>query len=178
MIEPVKNPDFEPVKNPDLDQKKLKKLANLLRKDAVNPEGIQFDMHDWGAVSNPRKPMSCGTTACAMGLAAISKTFKGLDYDPQSADFYWKGAPIYGIDAAMHLFGLTYNQAVTLFSGGGMKRSTGGEAEKEEARRIEYLLETGMIPFYDIDFHLYEYHDANSRVFDLVDGHFVFSRSR
>lgn len=89
---------------------RLLRLAALLRRDAANPEGAQFDLGYWAAPSEgnelkrgsnwalpedvtkvPRYqtsleaikvPVSCGTTACAMGLAAISGEFaaEGLSY--------------------------------------------------------------------------------------------------
>jgi hypothetical protein len=83
----------------------LQRLADLLRKDAANPEGVQFDLGTWAAPSDQapdrmvasrtaatnelgwsehvgKVPVSCSTRACALGLAAISGAFKkeGLTY--------------------------------------------------------------------------------------------------
>jgi hypothetical protein len=60
----------------------LLRLADLLEADASNDLGIKFDLSEWGLVRNKEEPVSCGTTACAMGLAALSGAFKdeGLSY--------------------------------------------------------------------------------------------------
>lgn len=64
-------------------QKRLLKLAALLLADAKNKKGVKFDLACvTSAQFDPQKgnfgkiEVSCGTTACAMGLAAISDAFK------------------------------------------------------------------------------------------------------
>lgn len=59
----------------------LLKLANLLDTNAANPNGVKFDYDYWGHVPRDTEvAMNCGTTACALGLAAISGQFPGLSY--------------------------------------------------------------------------------------------------
>jgi len=62
-----------------MNKRRLLKLADLLEADAKNKKGIQFDIGTIGQPSDFReqfKPgLNCGTTACAMGLAAISGAF-------------------------------------------------------------------------------------------------------
>lgn len=57
---------------------RLLKLAELLEADAVNPHGIKFDLSQWGSTSDADDTtvsVSCGTHACAMGLAVVSGAF-------------------------------------------------------------------------------------------------------
>jgi hypothetical protein len=65
-----------------MNKKRLLKLAYLLEADAKKKKGIRFDLASWGYVSDDAMPLSCGTTACAAGLAAVSGAFKrsGLSY--------------------------------------------------------------------------------------------------
>lgn len=72
------------------------KLADLLEKDAKNKKGIRFDLstvftatalEEGKDIPSDYVPeVSCGTTACAMGLAAISGEFKraGLSFQSGS----------------------------------------------------------------------------------------------
>jgi hypothetical protein len=57
-------------------KRRLLKLADMLEEDAKNRKGLKFDMSDWGSGEDKTKPISCGTTACAMGLAGLSGAFK------------------------------------------------------------------------------------------------------
>jgi len=79
------------------------KGADLLEADALNPEGIKFDLNTWAAdarvdltepfgVNGLRTfgykedaviPINCGTQACAAGLFALSGAFKdqGFSYE-------------------------------------------------------------------------------------------------
>ena len=66
-----------------MQKKRLLKLAALLEADAKNKRGIKFDLYIVAAPSRENsdkkdfKPqVTCGTTACAMGLAAVSGAFK------------------------------------------------------------------------------------------------------
>lgn len=61
---------------------RLIKLAELLEADAANPHGIKFDLGQWGSVTSgdvdAMVDISCGTAACAMGLAVLSGAFSGV----------------------------------------------------------------------------------------------------
>lgn len=92
---------------------RLQRMADLLRRDAANPNGVKFDLSTWASpvpenelrgpspndhwsipegvkmvkrnytdLAPLEVPVSCGTFACAFGLAAISGEFKaeGLSY--------------------------------------------------------------------------------------------------
>lgn len=62
-----------------LNKENILKLAWLLEKEARNPT-VTFNMRFWGMVYDTLQPHSCNTTCCAMGLAALSGEFPGLDY--------------------------------------------------------------------------------------------------
>lgn len=62
---------------------RLKLLAQKLREDAANPNGIKFEIGVWYGDVDGAKPVSCGTTACAMGLAALSPEFQAMGLKPQ-----------------------------------------------------------------------------------------------
>lgn len=62
-----------------MNKRRLLKLADLLEADAKNKKGIKFDLETWGYANNDDDaPVShsCGTTACAVGLAVVSGAFK------------------------------------------------------------------------------------------------------
>lgn len=137
---------------------RLLKLADLLMADAKRKNGVKFNMGNWGEISDPKNALSCGTQACAFGLAAISGVFKrvGLDYELsemkrnyvdstnfQEIEFLWKGRRTSPTPVAMELFGLTELEADTLFGGSvGPECSTyrGAEAERSVAKRIRKLV--------------------------------------
>lgn len=70
-----------------MNKRRLLKLADLLEKDAKNKKGIKFDLDTFGKVEDSGKRLSCETTACAIGLAALSGAFRRqglsaqIDYD-------------------------------------------------------------------------------------------------
>ena len=140
--------------------RRLLKLAALLLADAKNKKGIKFDIGTVVRVADPTKeeiPLDCGTTACAMGLAAISGVFKkqGLTAkfakkdpnnlgDPSPSVWCaWNGRLRDYDRVAISLFGITQNQANYLFSPWtypvNMKRGAAGE--KEVVRRIHRIVE-------------------------------------
>lgn len=103
-----------------MDAERLLKLAALLEKDAKTPKGIKFDMGTWGDIRNPKKPLSCGTTACAMGLAALSGAFAkdGLGYTVNvtgEMEITMNGEG-YAESSAAELFTITENEAEYLFT--------------------------------------------------------------
>lgn len=137
---------------------RLLKLAKMLEEDAKNKNGIQFDI---GTVGRPSDfssfsvkqvvPLDCGTTACAMGLAAISGKFKkvGLSYkiDPRLSFNQiipkWNGRAVDYDKAAMKLFNITKEQADYLFSPWTypyIKRTT-AVGEREVVKRINRVVE-------------------------------------
>ena len=130
-----------------MNKKRLLKLADLLIEDARNKKGIKFDMGTWGRAQED-DVMSCGTTACAMGLAAISEKFKraGLVYKNRN------GAIIIGIKsksgritwggftAAQRLFGITESEADWLFTDSDYEEYHGAPLEREVARRIRRVV--------------------------------------
>lgn len=60
-----------------MNKRRLLKLAALLEADAKNKNGIRFDLNGWGHADVGSKPSaSCGTMACAIGLAVVSGVFK------------------------------------------------------------------------------------------------------
>src|ERR1700683_1178047 len=124
-----------------MNKRRLLKLADLLEADARTKNGIRFDYWNFGEVSNPKKPLSCGTEACALGLAALSGEFKdgGLDYELDEygfIKFLMKGRRLGPFAAAAKVFGITYNQAGTLFSPQVRDKVKGAEAERDVAKKI------------------------------------------
>lgn len=109
-------------------KKRLLKLANMLLADAKNKKGIKFDLAVVATANyGERKPdkieVSCGTTACAMGLAAISNEFSknGVGWKQQHTDIkMWikvKNRRKYGYSrVAQHLFGIHEYEADWLFT--------------------------------------------------------------
>ena len=132
-----------------MNKKRLLKLADLLEADANNPNGLKFDMGTWGESSGETAEISCGTRACAMGLAALSGAFKrqGLHYeitgDPYSTatfiDINFKDE-VYsdGMESAEKLFGITDQESEFLFDDNSypQRYKTGKRAELYVAKRI------------------------------------------
>lgn len=127
-----------------MNKRKLLKLADLLEKDAANPKGVKFDIRTWGS-SNKEPNVSCGTAACAMGLAALSGAFRGLKAKP--AYCFWEPDTNYitpwfddheGMDAASALFDIRYEEAEWLFdpTSYSASRQTGKRGELAVAKRI------------------------------------------
>jgi len=136
--------------------KRLLKLADLLEADADNPEGIKFNMGTWGQAEEGTKlALSCGTEACAMGVAALSKAFhkqglrykttKIIEYDRRGKVHHIVELEIYHVDAlhdddpilaAAHLFGISQNEANKLFMPSGDSPNKGKRAEKKVASKI------------------------------------------
>ena len=110
--------------------RRLLKLADMLEADAKNKKGIKFDLRIVGQVSDINQyyntskkfepKLDCGTSACAMGLAAISGKFKraGLSYRVRnySINMTVNNRIVYFDDAAMRIFGITWKEANYLFN--------------------------------------------------------------
>ena len=128
---------------------RLLKLADLLEADAKNKKGIQFDMTDWGTVSDHKKPLSCGTQACAMGLAALSGAFKRAGLEAKIDEggylrFKWKGRHVKGFDAGRHLFDIDEYESDMLFGLHGGE-TEGSKVERAKAKQIRRFVKTGEI---------------------------------
>ena len=138
-----------------MNKKRLLKLADLLEADASNRRGIKFNL---STVITPSEklpanakaiPVSCGTQACAMGLAAISGAFKrqGLSYRMEHNEEYgiqidttMFGNDMDYDDAAMELFEITYEEAHFLFTPSSYEGDDipiiGARGERYVAKRI------------------------------------------
>jgi hypothetical protein len=139
-----------------MNKHRLLKLADLLEADAKNKKGVKFDLHvvaqasDYLTIEDADAPYSagadCGTTACAMGLAAISGAFKraGLSfriYD-RAIETTFNGRKVEYDRAAMRLFEITGVQAAFLFSPGyyPTEKREGAAGERYVAKRIRNLV--------------------------------------
>ena len=104
-----------------MNKRRLLKLADLLEADAKNKRGLQFNLSEWGTSLDYGSPasISCGTTACAMGLAVLSGAFKraGLsNFFPKGSSgvspVFRKGRKIYaGFEAAVALFDISHDDS-------------------------------------------------------------------
>ena len=133
-----------------MNRERLLRLADLLEKDAENPEGVKFDMSEWGRVLDRTRPLSCGTTACAMGLAALSGEFTadGLDYEIGIVAllFTYNSKCMGGLDAAAGLFEIPDVIADRLFLGQWSGPCNGADGERRMAEVIRQYVETGVVP--------------------------------
>ena len=148
-------------------KRRLLKLADMLEADAKNKKGIQFHLDVIVGQSNSEhhegynryvgkdfKPeVSCGTTACAMGLAAVSGAFKkaGLSYKLEGGTHInttWKGHSKPFDKAAVKLFDIRLEEACWLFDPNFYKDKNSGycflvkgaKGERRVARRIRKLV--------------------------------------
>lgn len=127
-----------------MNKRRLLKLADLLEADAKNKKGIKFDLALWGASEDGKaSSISCGTTACAMGLAVLSGAFRRAGL----SNFHGPDAPVItpqmpgdmlGMEAAESLFGITNEEACFLFLDDNYPRSktSGAGGERYVAKRI------------------------------------------
>lgn len=150
---------------------RLMRLVKLLRKDASNKDGIRFNLTTWARPSARSRrwhkapadpiPVNCGTTACAMGLAALSGEFKkeGL-----FAAYIKEGNEVslvpelgskdpgidnsHGFSAAARLFGIRYDVADWLFSPSyyQSRQRKGAKGERAVADRIAKFVRDGGLP--------------------------------
>lgn len=132
-----------------MNKHRLLKLADLLEADAKNRKGIKFDLNVVGMATydddNKTAKLDCGTSACAMGLAAISGAFKsaGLSYKITDGWFNNINCTINGRarmydSAAKKIFGITSREADFLFTPSeyGDCPITGAAGERYVAKRI------------------------------------------
>jgi len=120
-----------------VNKRRLLKLADLLEADAKNKKGIKFDMTHWAYIGNSAKPISCDTSACAMGLAALSGEYKraGLGWKLDKYGYFkiTMNGRGWALTAAMRLFGISRKQAEYLFC---ESSEEGAEGERHVAKFI------------------------------------------
>jgi len=127
---------------------RLLKLAALLEADAKNKKGVKFDLGTWGSTEDIGLipvSVSCGTTACAVGLAVVSGVFKrsGL-YNGA----YFPGKIVPGFDnkigfgAVEAFFELTQKEAAFLFEDDSYPDylCRGAKGERFVAKRIRQFV--------------------------------------
>jgi hypothetical protein len=127
-----------------MNKRKLLKLADLLEADAANDKGIKFNLGSWGYVDDTKKPLSCKTQGCAMGLAALSGKF-GISYKLYSGcvsfDIKRYGSAS-GYGAAVDVFDIDISTAQWLFGSNNYRLKRGARAELQVARRIRKFVKT------------------------------------
>lgn len=132
-------------------KQRLLKLAALLEADAKNRKGLKFDLGTWGeSQKDTPVAVACHTTACAMGLAALSGAFarQGLTYKVSKVSegdkflalrqyINIRHGDFVDDEAAASLFGIEMHEAVWLFLPEYYKGTTKGrEGELKVAKRI------------------------------------------
>ena len=137
-------------------RKRLLRLADMLMKNSRNKKGARFDYGDWGTVDNAgQKPkMNCGTTGCALGLAAISGRFRGLGFyiEPDSyhiqigldqPGFDPRRGSTDHIEVGAKYFEITLNQSSHIFGGNvpcDDNNTEGAKAERTVAKAIRQFV--------------------------------------
>jgi hypothetical protein len=141
----------------------LERGAALLEADAAKPDGVRFDLGFWVkeftehgpsdfavAKKSDEIPLTCNTSACAMGLFCLSGAFKdaGLTYQyhPGYGDFLTLIPSLGeddrrgdGIAVAADLFDIDYEAAEVLFMPDSYRKTKGAVAELEVAKRMREL---------------------------------------
>lgn len=121
-------------------RRRLLKLAELLEADAKNKKGIKFDLCLWGDAIDRKTPISCNTTACAMGLAVASGAFTraGLRPVPRTGNLIPRVGRARGFDAAARLFLITHAESEWLFMDDyyDFQNTIGAKGERAVAKRI------------------------------------------
>lgn len=107
-------------------RRRLLKLARLLEVDARKKKGIKFDLDTFGHRAGKKPSVDCGTTACAMGLAALSGAFKRQGLKANIDQEFYSGKTMYLVtpaigphtdfNAAKKLFHIRSEEALWLFS--------------------------------------------------------------
>lgn len=147
-------------------RKRLLQLADLLEKDASNKKGMKFDMGSWGEITGDHtldNPLSCGTQACAMGLAALSGVFKraGLGYELRKIDSEYYSVEIFfrqrgrklivgGTSSASRLFGIPQDHANWLFTDWPENCREGARGERIMAKRLRDYVAGKIVAISDI----------------------------
>lgn len=137
---------------------RMLKLADMLEADAHNRKGMKFDLNVIGRrdvtfetaddlVASDFK-LDCGTIGCGMGLAAMSGEFKraGLGFEVGSLghiEITVDGERANYEDAAVHVFGISMDEATFLFAPEGWENDgvpEGAKGERRLANRIRALV--------------------------------------
>ena len=123
---------------------RLRRLAMLL--DAYRDSGMpRFDLQSWGASKTQRggflwlRQHTCGTAACAVGLACGSGVFagEGLTYSSdESGGLTPMFGELEGWNAVKSFFDLEQDQAVRLFAEHSYDVTQGEAAAQAVAARI------------------------------------------
>lgn len=145
-------------------KKRLLKLADVVER-AIEAKAVKFDLTTWG--HNDREAvieMSCGTTACLLGTAALSGEFKGAGmgycvrkYDDGSGAemdiTFARGAPFQDghmntFANAAWFFGITRDEAQFLFDPRWYPniRHHGKGAARYAIKRVRDFVARGGIP--------------------------------
>lgn len=115
----------------DVHTARLKRLVRILKGVGVGRHKGKFNMGDFGSHYDGHRPAErnyCGTSACALGWAALDKRFnaEGLKgtwiFDGTTLRITCHGKSF--IDAGKHFFGLTDGEAANLFGGELVRRAT------------------------------------------------------
>lgn len=147
-----------------MNRKRLNYLAIELVKNALNPKGAKFDLTAWYHTLNQKKPISCGTTACAFGFAALLPEFKkqGLQQNGGAPFIMSKTRPdptleryttattvngyrVTGFGAAAVFFDISIREAQELFNPANYRflAVSGSAGEMAVATKIVELLSEG-----------------------------------
>lgn len=128
-----------------MNKKRLLKLADLLEADAKNKKGIKFSIGTWGEADGKVLSLSCNTTACALGLAALSRNFRSAGLEPRAIKYEtwvelgmrWKGRAVRPLVAARRLFDISREDAAFLFMPGAYSGEMHGAlGERTVAKRL------------------------------------------
>jgi len=128
---------------------RLQHLSGLLRKDAADPTGVKFDLSSWASTRehNETPKMSCGTAACAIGVACLSKEFEDEGFSYEISSYRYPEINItpkfkhsIGWFAVRNFFELDRFECAWLFYDSNYTITTGAEAELEVANRIDQLI--------------------------------------
>ena len=130
-------------------RKLMTRLADLLMKNSRNKKGLFFNYGDWGSVEAGGKPgMNCGTSACALGLAAISGKFPGLGYRYShgglisiDTNLRKPSVRLTNVETGALYFDLTNDESYHIFGGGiATEESLGAKAERAVAKAIRQFV--------------------------------------
>ena len=123
----------------------LLQLADLLESNSNNPKGAKFYFMDFGFTEEEgvAPGLDCGTTACAVGLAAISGLFPRLGFAHDAHEYTINitldGVHEDGFKAAQEAFEISYDDSCFLFANVPLKTQRGADAERELAQVIRWF---------------------------------------